>query len=200
MILRSISKIVQGIGGYFAADIILDGLKDLGKSVFKRYTEETGEQIPKAVKGFITTYFGLDSEDERRYNEAKTLMKPNARNMLSKKLATLNVPRDPVLSRQRYNWFRITCLHENIDVMVAMLTAYALMSKEQWDRECIEMDYKRKEAQNIAIKWLQDRWTSLKAFASRTHGRADTAFTNAIELRQGVRTWSEDAQQRAADL
>lgn len=175
-----------------------EALKGAGRALLGKFANKAGEKIPAAVDNWVASTFGLDSEDERKYNQAKSRMKPNDRVMLGKKMATLQVKKDPVLTRKRYNWFRVTCLHADITEMVRIMTGYALLSDAAWERECVEMDYKRVESEHIAIKWLKDRWKTIWPFVKEWHSKINAAFA-AHPIKTDIKSWAQRAVEKNAE-
>lgn len=171
-----------------AAQAVIEAAKAFFKGVVSSAGEDVGKRIPQTVEDYMTIKFGLKTEDERLYNAAKRKMKLADRIRLGKKIMTLAATGNAKLTDERFNYFRICLPLKDVNKTADILTGYAQLSTEAWDRECLEMGF-RFEHDGISVDAIIDALKNRREVMN-------TAFT-AHPVRQQIKTYRDTAKDRA---
>lgn len=162
-------SLLDGAKSFFNSikdDLVAGTMIELAKSFFGKLGGSAGEgigkHIPGTIEDYMTVKFGLKTEDERLYNSAVAGMKVADRVRLAKKLLKLKSD-DPnltpeanrKLSDERFNYFRICLPLKDKEKTIRILTEYARLSDEAWERECEIMGFKF-ESDGIALAKVGD--------------------------------------------
>ena len=155
-----------GIGKWF----IRAGIGTL-TGMLSSFTKRTGEKVSeRAAKVIAFSIFGPDEEDERQFNADRLLLTDNERILLSKKLGTLT-PRQADyyrLTTMQAAWKDDACQIPDLAAATAktadVLRMHALMSDEEWARECKIMNLHREEDETILKKFFGWSNTALSQF------------------------------------
>lgn len=156
---------------------------DAIKELVKKFTAETGEKIADRTANWISfKLFGIKSEDERRYNEARQAMDPADNTRLNKKLASL----DPNMS----DWFRIIVMNDDMAKITANLVMYAQMSDADWTREKKVMNLEQtaaKSAWERFYNWAAKRIDGFKQAVGKGAKKAGSGIKKgAVATGKGV--------------
>jgi hypothetical protein len=182
--------ILSGLIATAKNEILAQGFIEMAKSFFRGIGAHAGKKAPEALDDYMVVKFGLKTEDERLYNAAKRLMKPNDRIRLGKKLMLFGDGVSKQLADERNNYFRVCLPLKDPVAAASILTGYAQTSPEAWKRECDQMgflfDHDGVSAQNI-----------IDAAAAKQQ-QLSTSF-NAHPVRGRVKTYRDKARKRAND-
>jgi hypothetical protein len=131
-------------------------------SILSSFTKQTGEKVSeRAAKVIAFSIFGPNEEDERQFNAARLLLSDNERILLSKKLGTLTPRQSDYyrLTAMQAVWKDDVCQIPDLAAATAktadVLRMHALMSDEEWTRECGIMNLHRKEDETTFKKFLK---------------------------------------------
>lgn len=169
-------------------EVIAQGLVELAKSFFSSIGKTAAKKGSDFLEDYMTIKFGLKTVDERLYGHAKRLMKPTDRTRLNKKLMVFADGVTRQLADERFNYFRI-CLPLTDTVKTALiLTGYAQLSPEDWDRECIEMGFLF-QSDGVTPQKILD-------MVAAKQQQLSTSFSN-HPVRQRLKRYRDTARDRA---
>lgn len=178
--------------GTLKEEVLAQGAIEIVKSffggMFTTAGEGVGKQLPKTVENYMTIKFGLKTEDERRYNLAKRKMELADRIRWEKKYRTLAEPNNVQLSDERYNYFRICLPLDNVDDTADILTGYAQLTDEAWDRECETMGF-RFQSDGVTLQKFLDA-------AGVKQQQLSTSFA-AHPIRERMKNYRDQSKNRA---
>ncbi len=177
--------------GSTIGDLIAHGLESLGKRLIEvvgHVGQQLGPDIAKQVwDNFSVDFFGLDSEDERRIEDAMKLIPALEAARMDARLADATV---------KQNWYRLCIMDEDVKAIAATLLRHAHMSDGDWTNHVAAMNYKRE----VAIGIL-DKFKSAAAKAGKAVLAAINRPNKALEetgladsgrdIRDGAKSWFE---------
>jgi len=154
------------------------------------FAEKTGEKISATAADYIgLRIWGVKSEDERRFNDARNLLEDNDRTRLSKRLAKL--------TSEQSDWYRITVMQDTPEKIANTLEKDARMTDDEWDRWAHVMNLDQSKVETTwqtFLKWLQK--DGQKALTEATQSvRQDTLRLRGV--REGLEQKLAAKQHRA---
>ncbi|TRZ47786.1 hypothetical protein D4S03_11100 [bacterium] len=152
-----------------------EGLREVIHGWLKKTGEKAGD---KSADWLTFQIFGVSSEDERRYNEARLAMDPADITRLNKKLA----PLDPKMS----DYYRIMVMNKDVEKTTQILTMHARMSDPDWAREIHIMNLDRTRDDSLFEKFKQFMKTDFPAFVELCYNAAKRVGGDAWKLLQPI--------------
>lgn len=150
--------ITKEILGSAIGNAAIEGLKALLVKFGEKFGEHSAEHIGKHAAEWVTfQLFGVKSEDERRYNEARQTLPETERIRLNQRLAQPNIDSD---------WYRICVMNNETAAITRTLLMHAQMEDPEWANEVAAMNLEKKEAEHYFRDfgvWAKGRATSANA-------------------------------------
>ncbi len=191
-ILRDIGLDV-GIFGFLGLmkKLFAHGALDASVDMIKKFFSKTGEKAGvKAGERLSFMIWGMDKEDERRFNAAQNLLAENDRVVLSKRLADLT----PAQS----DYYRMTVMQDirrddenrtldydaSVAATVRIIHMHSQMSPEEWGRQCKIMNYTLQEDVTLMQKFL--KWADTE-LASTLRSETTRLNTELVQRRGNLR-------------
>jgi hypothetical protein len=176
-------EIFSSIFGGIGLELGKEALKD----VLKAFGQKTGEQIGKDAGGWLSfKLFGIDTEDERRFNVAKEALSPNELTKLNKFLADL--------TSEQSDYYRLTVMSDKPEEITKILRMHANMSTKDWERECKIMNFNRTAAETSVgkfVNWVRNDFNNaITEAASAIDDDSDRLVEELETLRERRQSWS----------
>lgn len=162
--------VTGGVVGLLAIlkGIFTHGVVEGTVGMIKKFFSQTGEKAGgRAAERLSVMMWGIDKEDERRFNAAQERLAENDRVVLSKRLARLT----PTQS----GYYRLTVMqdmrHEDegrtldyaasVEATFRIIHMHSQMSPEEWARQCRIMNYTLQEDTTLMQRFLTWAQTDL---------------------------------------